>query len=402
MRTSSPRLGRSALPALAGAGVAVLPERGRPEVSGLVHLGVGGFARGHVLALTAAAVAAAPGPWAVCAVAQRSLRVVDALAEQDGLYTVLVRDGEQRTPVVVDIVGDTLVAARRPDELVARLADPSSQVVTVTGTEAAYRLPPSGSPGAVAVQLAQGARARWRADAGPLTVIACDNVAGGGQVLRDLVLDLVRRLPAAEAGPLETWVDEHLGFCSSVVDRIVPTVSPADLDDVEALLGVRDEAAVVTEPATRWVIQDAATGPTPAWEHAGALRVPDVRPWEVAKLRLLNAPHSMLAYLGLAAGLTTTAEAVGCEPIAAAVRELLVTEMAPTVLPAPGLDAAAEVERSLHRCANPGLAHPLSQIATDGSAKLRQRVVEAAVGHLRGGDTPTWTALLVEIGRAHV
>lgn len=388
------RLGRWSLPALARAGVAVVPpvEGGGP--CGVVHLGAGAFARGHVLALTAAAVAAEPGPWRVCAVAQRSADVVGALAAQDGLYTVLEKDGAGARPVVVDVVAATLVAAREPERLDGYLADPACAVVTVTGTEAAYRPAADGSVGAVAAQLARAARGRWQADAGPLTVVACDNVMGGGPLLRTLVLDALRRLPGTEPAAVERWTTENVRFCSSVVDRIVPRTSAADLDEVEGLLGVRDEAAVLTEPSARWVVEDAA-GVTPAWERAGALRVADVRPWELAKLRLLNASHSLLAYAGLALGHRTTAGAVTDDRLAPVVRAFLETEMAPTVPPAEGLDLAAEVEASLRRCANPGLAHPLAQIAADGSAKLRERVAGPALEAVRAGRTPVWTALLV-------
>ncbi|WP_246090525.1 mannitol dehydrogenase family protein [Nonomuraea deserti] len=346
-----------------------------PRATGVVHLGIGAFHRAHQAVYTERAMAATGDDrWGICGASQRSTDVADRLRPQDCLYGV--RAGEEAR--VVGSVREVLVPG---DDLAARLSAPEAAVVTLTITEKAYRPDPRGAIG----KLVAGLRARAAADAGPLTVISCDNLPGNGTILAGLVADLCEP-------PLLGWVAENATFPASMVDRIVPATTRADLDDMAARLGVTDLGAVVTEPFTQWVIEDRFAGDRPAWERAGALLVGDVRPYERMKLRLLNGSHSAIAYLS---GAAHVSEAVGDPVFAGFLRRLMDDDLSPTLDGLEGFDLTRYKESLLARFANPGLRHRVAQIAMDGSQKLPQRLLDPARERLAGGHEPRWIALAV-------
>jgi fructuronate reductase len=321
----------------------------------IVHLGLGAFHRAHQAVLTQQA----GDGWAICAVAQRSTAVRDALREQDNVFTVA--EGDRLT--VVGSIREVLHAGEQPDLVTARLSEVDA--VTVTVTEAGYR-----PDGPVVAQLVRGLRARDR----DLTVISCDNLPDNGRVLERLVHD-------ACDPELREWVAGHVTFPSSVVDQIVPAVTEADLRAVSARLGLVDRAAVVAEPYRHWVIEDRFAGPHPKWD---AVFTDDIAPHQKAKLRLVNGTHSALAYLGLPAGYDTTAQVAAVPEFAEYVRRL-VTETGRGLDPDP--------DALLARFANPAISHRLAQIAADGDHKLPQRLVAPAMELLEAGAEPRMICL---------
>ncbi len=394
-RTGRPeRLGRAALDRLPA-------DVARPRVplderrTGIVHLGPGAFHRAHQAVYTEDAMAAAGDPgWGVCGITQRSRDVVERLAPQNGLYTVLTV-GEAESARVVGSVVELLCAPDDEAAAAARIADPEVRVVTLTVTEKGYRTSaPGGSggrePPTAVDRLVAGLRLRHARGGAPLAVVSCDNLPDNGAVLRRLVTGAAD--PGDEA--LRAWVEEAVTFPSTMVDRIVPAVRPDDLDRVAALLGgVRDEGAVVAESFGRWVVEDRFPAGRPAWEAAGVDLVEDVAPYETAKLRLLNATHSALAYLGGLAGADTIDEALALPELRAFVERLTADELLPTLPPCPGLDLADYRERVLRRLANPALRHTTRQVGTDGTAKLPARLVAPLREHLAAGRRPRWLVL---------
>ncbi|QNE23292.1 mannitol dehydrogenase family protein [Kribbella qitaiheensis] len=180
-----------------------------------------------------------------------------------------------------------------------------------------------------------------------------------------------------------------------MVDRIVPATTDADRDDAARLLGVRDEALAVAEPFLQWVIEDDFAGARPAWEQAGAVLTDDVAPWEQAKLRMLNATHSMLAYLGGLRGYETIAEAVRDAELAELAGELMTHDVVPTLSPPEGLDLTAYGTSVLERFANPALKHRTAQVAMDGSVKLPVRLLGTVRDRLEAGAEPRFASLAV-------
>src|SRR5207237_513283 len=252
----------------------------------------------------------------------------------------------------------------------------STRIVSLTVTEKAYRSSPSTRrldvtdpdvqadasgrrPVTVVAQLARGLQQRSQAEGARITVISCDNLTNNGGTLRGLVADFCALLPKAEGVSLAAWISENVTFPSTVVDRIVPATAAADLADVARVLGLDDAAAVVTEPFSQWVVEDAFAAERPAWEKVGVTLTTDVAPYEALKLRLLNASHSALAYLGLLAGYDDVGEFVAVDGVAAYVHALMTTEAAHTIVAPPEIDVGAYAARLVNRFTNEGIRHRL-------------------------------------------
>ncbi|WP_270888239.1 mannitol dehydrogenase family protein [Pedococcus sp. 5OH_020] len=413
------RLSRASLPQVpSGPRVAGPPPSGLAERVGILHLGIGAFHRAHQAVFTEDAALAADEPgWGICGVTQRSASVVEQLRPQDCLYAVLERGSGEPTARIVGQVSDVLFAAEEGDRLTQRFTDPAVRVVTLTVTEKGYRRAATGrldlddpvvqsdlAGGARSTvgQIVRGLQARAEADAGGISVLSCDNLIDNGRVLHRLVMDFCAALPSAEGGAIGAWVEQHVSFPSSMVDRIVPATTEADRADAAALLGCIDEALVVAEPFRQWVIEDAFSAGRPAWERAGADLVADVAPFEQLKLRMLNGTHSLLAYLGALRGYDTIAQAVSDDELADAARNLMRQDVIPTLVQPQGLDVAAYGEQVLERFANPALRHRTTQVAMDGSQKLPLRLLGTVRDRLAAGETPEWAALAVAAWMAYV
>ncbi len=381
---------------------------------GIVHLGLGAFHRAHQAVFTEQAAALTGDTrWGISGVSQRSASVRDQLAPQDGLYSVLTRGLDSPSLQVIGSIREVLTAPEDPDAVVTRIADPGVAVVTLTVTEKGYRAVAGGGldltdpeiqadlagrpPRTVVGQLAAGLVRRAETGAGPLTILSCDNLVANGPFLRRLMDDYAAALGKGGGKHADLLVEQlaTARFPASMVDRIVPATTEADREEAARLLGVRDEALVVAEPFLQWVIEDDFAGARPAWEQAGAVLTDDVAPWEQAKLRMLNATHSMLAYLGGLRGYETIAEAVRDPELAELAGELLAYDVVPTLTPPEGLDLTAYGTSVLERFANPALKHRTAQVAMDGSVKLPVRLLGTVRDRLAAGAGPRFASLAV-------
>lgn len=382
------RLSSAGLPR--GRGALRLPRYDRAKIGAKqVHLGVGAFFKAHQAVYTDDAIAAAGGDWRIVGVSFRRPDMRDALDPQEYLFTVVAADGAREERRVVGALKDMIVAPEDPQAVVGALADPAVSIVTLTITEKGYCLSPAtgaldfdhadiaadiASPerptSAIGYLVAAFAR---RAEAGaPFpTVISCDNLPENGARLRSAVIALAERIDPR----LAERIASEGAFPSTMVDRIVPATTPADLDRFADETGLFDAALVRTEPFSQWVIEDRFAGPRPPWEKGGALIVADVKPFELAKLRLLNGAHSTIAYLGYLARFEHVADVMARPEFARFIARLQEEEIAP-VTPAPESMPLRPYMAALRaRFANPTLRHRTFQIAMDGSQKLPQRLL---------------------------
>jgi fructuronate reductase len=401
------RLSLATLGALPG-DVARPPFDPRTLGIGIVHLGIGAFHRAHMAAYTQDALAKEPGRWGICGVSLRSADIRDRLVPQDGLYTLVVRGRDTETLGAIGTVREVLFAPENPARVVARIADPATRIVSLTVTEKGYCHDPAtgalreGDPG-VAHDLAhaaaprtaigmlvRGLQARCESDAGRVTVLCCDNLPHNGRTLRGVA----RRFAELVDADLAAWIDAHVTFPSTMVDRIVPATTPRDVDAVAARLGLEDDAPVLAEPFRQWVIEDDFAAERPCWDRVGAEFVRDVGPYEDMKLRLLNGSHSAMAYLGYLAGYEFIYQVVGDATFRAFVEHLMSEAATTLALPA-GVDVARYRRDLLERFANPALGHRCYQIAMDGSQKLPQRLLGTIRDRLKGGRSIDALALAV-------
>ncbi|HEX6682323.1 MAG TPA: mannitol dehydrogenase family protein [Candidatus Limnocylindrales bacterium] len=340
---------------------AALPEPCAPLVDpgslkpGMVHLGLGAFHRAHQAVYTEAAMARSGGSnWGIVGVAPRSHHVLDALRQQEFLYSVVTLDHDLAATRVISAFCDGANASTDPATVLRHLGDPAIRVVTLTVTEKAY------SPDSPIMRLlVTGLRARGGA---PVTLLSCDNLPSNGLALAKVVRELAPELTSVT-------------FPSCMVDRIVPATTQSTLDKAASDLGVADLAAVAAEPFTQWVIEDDFAAGRPEWELGGAQFTTDVTPWEHLKLRALNGVHSALAYLGALAGCELIAEALRLPGMRELLRTYVAQEVSASFAPPEGVDVLAYGDTALERFANVQLGHRTLQVAMDGTQKLPQRLL---------------------------
>ena len=384
-----------------------------PRSAGILHLGLGSFHRAHQAVYTAAALAAGGGDdWGIIGVASRSRAVVDAMHAQDMLYSVAEISPAGTRLAIPAIHTDAFVAADDVERVVRGIADPEIRIVTLTVTENGYSYSPSTGhldlsdpiiaadlrgegPASTIGQLARGIQRRAGASGAPLTVLSCDNLAANGSHTRRLVREFLQSLPGAEGSDALAFLDAHVSFPSSMVDRIVPSTTDELRDRASGLLGVRDEIPVPAEPFTMWAIEDDFRAGRPAWEAGGAVFTDEVGRYEQMKVRLLNGTHSLIAYLGALRGAETIPDAIGLSDIDGAARIVLSDEYLPSLEMPAGVDFDAYQAQLFDRWGNTALGHRTTQVGTDGSVKLRQRIPEPAVQALDAGTMPHLIALTV-------
>ncbi len=375
---------------------------------GILHLGPGAFFRAHFAPFTDAAIAAAGGGWGIEVASLRTADVADHLNEQNGLYTMLVRDTSGTTANVIGPILRAHVAPRNPGDLLARLEDPAIKIVSLTVTEKAYGfdsatggldlkhpdiaadLANRHAPRGVIGYIVEGLARRRAKGIAPFTPLSCDNLPSNGAVLKRLVLEF-----AACIDPeLREWIERNVPFPSTMVDRITPASTDATYRDAERLTGRQDLAAIETEPFTQWVIEDHFANGRPEWEKAGALMVEEVSAYEKMKLRMLNGAHSLLAYLGYIGGYEFIRDVMDDVGLAALARRHM-NAAAATLDPVPGIDLEVYADELIARFANKAIAHRTYQIAMDGTQKLPQRLLEPAGEALANGSNAETYAIAV-------
>lgn len=360
------------------------------QATGIVHFGIGAFHRAHQAWYTDLAMDAGDRDWAIAGVSLRSAGVAEQMNPQNGLYSVTERSAAAPKARVIGAVHDVLVAPHDPAAVVALLAAPTTRIASFTITEKGYgravggRLDPAlAGEGTIYRYLAEGLAHRRAAKLPGVTLLSCDNLADNGGQLERLLGEHAERVDVG----LARWIAGECTFPGTMVDRIVPATTGHDVAAIEGLLGLSDQAAVMTEPFSQWVIEDRFANGRPAWDKVGAQLVAEVAPYETAKLRMLNGAHSALAYLGLGRGHSFVHEAVADPAIRPLIERLMRREAAASLTPAPGQDLQAYAADLLARFANPSLYHRLGQIAMDGSQKIPQRWLETLAYHSARGES---------------
>ncbi|HEX4028679.1 MAG TPA: mannitol dehydrogenase family protein [Rhizomicrobium sp.] len=361
---------------------------------GIVHLGIGAFHRAHQAVFTEDAIAAEGGDWGIAGASLQRPDVPDALAQQDGLYTVETL-GRQAHYRVMGVIREALFAPRDREKLLKVLSLPSTHAVTLTLSEKGYCLDAGGAldfthpdiVADIAAPYAPRSAIGWLAlafaerrmhGAGPLTVLSCDNLGSNGEKLAHAVSAFADRAHPGLVG----WITGNTAFPLTLVDCIVPASDAPHCRRVAEALGMEDAASVQREEFAQWVIQDRFAGPLPAWGKAGAEIVPDITAYQRLKLHVLNTAHSALAYLGLPRGHGFVREAIADPQLLAFLEEMMAREIAPALAP---LDVMPYWRTVKKRFENPMIDHRLAQIAEDGSLKLPQRLFPLLETNARTG-----------------
>ncbi len=377
------------------------PRRGLPHA--IVHVGVGGFHRAHQAVYLDDLLQRGGGvPWGICGVGllPQDARMRDVLLSQDCLYTVVERSASGDRARVIGSLVEFLFAPADGEAVIEKMAAPACRIVSLTITEGGYYVnqgtgefndahpdiqrdlanphAPSCSFGFLAEALDRR-RARGLA---PFTVQSCDNLQGNGDVARRMFLAFARRRDPA----LYEWLAANGSFPNAMVDRITPATTDEHRAMVREKFGIEDGWPVVTEPFKQWVVEDRFPLGRPAWEQVGAQMTADVHPYEMMKIRLLNASHQALCYIGMLLGYQYAHETMADPDIRRLVETMMEAEVTPLLPPVPGIDLAQYKKTLVERFANPTLRDQLARIGTEGSARIPKFVLPSIAEQLaRGG-----------------
>jgi len=367
-----------------------LERRAPAPKPGIVHLGLGAFFRAFGAPFIEDAIRAGGGDWGVIGVSLRSPTTRDALAAQDWAYSAVTLGPSGQEIRQIEVLSDVLVAPEDPEAVIAAMAAPTTRIVSLTVTEKGYcHVPATGrlnlehpdilqdisggasapisAPGFLVCALAR----RMKAGLPPFTVLSCDNLPENGALTRRVVCELARQIDPA----LADWIEAEGTFPATMVDRITPATTQADIDQLVEHTGVKDAAPVFHEPFWQWVIEDHFVGGArPDFQGAGVTLAQDVQPYEDMKLRMLNGAHSALAYLGYLGGHETISSAMSDAAYVTYIKALW-GEIIPNVAAPDGVDLHSYAASLRDRFANPGIQHRTWQIAMDGSQKLPQRLL---------------------------
>jgi mannitol 2-dehydrogenase len=380
---------------------------------GIVHFGVGNFHRSHqALYLDKLFARGEALDFAICGVGvlPGDVRMRDALRSHDMRYTLVERhpDGGVVARSIASIV-DYLFAPEDPEAVLEQLADPAVRIVSLTITEGGYNtdeatgefdlaspavaadLLPGAVPATVFGLVVEGIRRRRERGIPPFTVMSCDNLQGNGHVARASFLAFAR----ARDAELAEWMSAEMAFPNSMVDRITPVTGPDELAFVAETFGADDSWPVVSEGFTQWVLEDAFTAGRPPYEHVGVQVVDDVMPYEMMKLRLLNASHQAIAYFGLLLGHTFAHEAATDPALVRLLERFMREEAEPTLGVVPGVDLAEYEAGLIDRFANPYVRDTLLRLATDASDRIAKFVLPVVRDRLAAGGSVELAAAVV-------
>ncbi|WP_158944216.1 mannitol dehydrogenase family protein [Granulicella sp. S190] len=360
-----------------------------------VHMGVGGFHRAHqAVYLDNLLERGTLTDWGECGmgVLTHDVAMRDALREQNYLYTVLERSAKVEAARIVGSIIDFCFAPENPEAAIERLAHEDTRLVSLTITEGGYFLhegtgefvhddpsiqhdvrKPSAPITSLGLLTAALMRRRDRGLA-PFTVMSCDNLQGNGHVIRRVLLGLAELQDLT----LHRWIADNVAFPNSMVDRITPATTASDREQLLKNFSIHDAWPVVTEPFLQWVIEDTFCNARPPWEEVGAEIVVDVLPYELMKIRLLNASHMAMAYLGALAG-HTFAHEVMQDPVFDAFIKSFMEEVTPVVPLIPGTSIPSYKSTLIERFANPTINDRVARLCSEGSAKMPKWVLPSVV-----------------------
>jgi mannitol 2-dehydrogenase len=391
-----------------------VPSYDRSQVTvGIVHFGVGGFHRAHqAMYIDQLMEQGKALDWGICGVGVMpfDLKMKEAMQSQDCLYTLVEKasDGSWEPRIIGSIV-QYLYAPDDPEAVIEKMADPATRIVSLTVTEGGYNFHPvtgefDDTNPAVKADLAPGAvpattfglitealvRRRSRGIE-PFTVMSCDNIQGNGHVAQE-VFTAFARLRDPELGD---WVAGNVQFPNSMVDRITPVTTDEDRAQISERFAVDDAWPVVCEPFTQWALEDKFTAGRPPFEDVGVQVVPDVVPYELMKLRLLNASHQALCYFGYLAGYRLVHEVAQDPLFANFLLDYMNREATPTLAPVPGIDLDAYKHQLIERFSNAAVRDTVARLCARSSERIPTWLVPVIRENLAAGRDVRLSAAVV-------
>jgi mannitol 2-dehydrogenase len=389
---------------------------------GIVHVGVGGFHRAHqAMYVDRLMNAGLDMDWGICGMGllPSDAAMRDALAGQDFLYTLVTKhaDGSVDAQIIGSIV-DYMYVPDNPEAAIEQLADPGVRIVSLTITEGGYNFiqatgafnaaapdvahdllearsmaldPRPARPRSIFGLVVEALHRRRARHIAPFTIMSCDNIQSNGDVARRQFVAYA----ALRDTELANWISCHAAFPNSMVDRITPVTTEADRLQLADTCQVKDRWPVACEPFSQWVLEDAFVSGRPSFEAAGVQLVADVEPYELMKLRLLNASHQALCYPGYLAGYRFAHEVCADSDFAGYLRGYMDREATPTLHPVPGIDLPAYKAQLIERFANPAIKDTLARLCAESSDRIPKWVLPVIHDNLEAGRPVDFSAAIV-------
>jgi mannitol 2-dehydrogenase len=381
-----------------------MPGYDRSSVTtGVVHFGVGGFHRAHQAMYHDRLMNHGQAlDWGICGVGVMpgDRRMKEVLDAQDGLYTLVVkhRDGTYE-PRVIGAITEYLFAPDDPEAVIEKMADESIRIVSLTVTEGGYNihnvtgefdpstpdvahdLEPGATPRTTFGLITEALRRRRERGLAPFTVMSCDNLPGNGHLAKKVFTAFAR---LREPG-LGDWVQREVRFPNSMVDRITPATTDDDRAGILERFGIDDQWPVVCEPFTQWALEDAFSAGRPPYEDAGVQVVDDVAPYELMKLRLLNASHQALCYFAYLSGYRLVHEAAQDPLFQGFLRGYMDEEATPTLAPVPGVDLDDYKRTLIERFSNPEVRDTIARLCAESSDRIPKWLLPVVRQQLAAG-----------------
>lgn len=391
-----------------------VPSYDRKQLkTGIVHIGVGGFHRAHQ-ALVVQQLLEIDGnqDWGICGIGLREgdRKIAEVFNKQDCLYTLITRHpgGNVDSEVMGQMI-DFLLAPDNPQTVIDRIAHPDTKILSLTITEGGYNLRSDGEfdldnadiqhelnnpddPKTIYGYLSAALSIRKEKGQAPFTVMSCDNIQHNGTVIKKMLLSFLR----AQDKDLAAWAEKEVAFPNSMVDRITPVTTAAELDYLKDHFDLEDEWPVTCEPFLQWVIEDNFSNGRPDFDKVeGVQFVPDVTPYEKMKIRLLNAGHSVLGIFGALMGIQTIDACTENAQLRKVLRKFWDQEATPVLAKVEGIDLEDYKDSLIERFANLNIKDSVGRICTESSAKLPKFVLPTIAENLqKGGEIKIATLLI--------
>ncbi len=380
--------------------------------SAIVHIGVGGFHRAHqAVYLDRLFQKYGPSEWGICGVGLMpgDRKMKEALVPQALLYTVIERSAEQIEAYIVGSMVEYLFAPENLDAVLDQMAGSQTKIISLTITEGGYfyssatdefllsderiqsDLANPETPSTAIGCIVEGLKRRRDRKGAKVTILSCDNLPENGTVSRKAIEGYAQ----ARDANLYRWIQENVSFPNSMVDRITPATTDADRQELREHFTLDDAWPVVTEPFIQWVIEDNFAAGRPNLEEVGVQFVPDVMPYELMKMQLLNASHSLMGYLGYLAGFEYIHEVASDREFRRYILRYMDQEVTPILAPVPGINLEEYKQTLLERFTNPKIKDQLTRICFDGSSKIPKFVLPVILKQLDAGGPFSCAALCI-------
>ena len=385
------------------------PDYDRSQITcGIMHMSIGGFHRSHQAVYVDRILSQGYLDWGICAVGlmPQDGDNITALQEQDNLYTVLERNADTDTAHVIGSIIETMHAPPAPEKVLARLADETIKILSLTITEKGYCYDSDknldennaliqhdihnlATPKTALGYVVAGLKERFEQKKKPFTVMSCDNLPGNGHLTQKLVLQFADLVDTN----LSQWIKENVTFPNSMVDRITPVTTPDIISTVKSKFNIEDAWPVVCEDYIQWILEDSFCCGRPPLDEVGVQIVADVDPYEKMKVRLLNGSHSALSYISYLMGYREVDKAMADPLICKFVRDYMDHDITPTLPDVPGINLDDYKDTLIKRFANPAISDQVQRLAEDGSQKIPNAIIPCIEYQLSTGGSTQYSIL---------